>query len=318
MDTALCEMAPPTARAAVDDANLITPKLGFKWDLALGLIFLHLGLLFAPATFSWRAFWVFFVLQWITGGLGITLGFHRLLTHRSFQAPKWLEYVITLCGTLALQGGPIHWVATHRIHHAFSDRPQDPHSPTRGFWWAHVFWTLAYDEIRDHPTRYWRYAPELAKDPVQRFLDRMQVPITILFGTLLLAWGGWPFVIWGIFVRIVFFYHATWLVNSAAHIWGYRSYETNEGSRNNWFVALLTYGEGWHNNHHAYPTSAAHGLRWWEVDLTYATIRLLGWVGLAKKIRLPQGNPAQLPAISPLKIPTLRLTLPKPIRIASS
>ena len=265
-----------------------------NWDVLLAITGIHLGALFAVATFTWPAFWLCIVLQWLTGGFGITLGFHRLLTHRSFKPPKWLEYLTTVCGTLALQGGPVKWVATHRVHHAFSDRPQDPHSPKKGFLWAHMLWLFTYDEILDHPKRYWRFAPELARDPVHQFLNKTHTLQTVLLGAILYALGGWSFVVWGVFVRLVFVYHSTWLVNSAAHLWGYQTFDTGEGSRNNWWVALLTYGEGWHNNHHAYPYSAAHGLRWWEFDLTYLTIRLLALFGLATNIRLPMGNPAKL------------------------
>ena len=282
----------------------VVPKFSMKkWDILLGIAALHVGACFAPMTFNWSAFWVFFWLQWLTGGIGVCLCFHRLLTHRSLKTPKWLEYALTLCGSLALQGGTIKWVATHRVHHAFSDRPQDPHSPNRGFWWAHVLWLFAYDEVLDHPTKYWRYAPELARDRVHQFLNKTQVLQQLVLGTVLFAFGGWPFVVWGVFVRTVFVYHTTWLVNSAAHLWGYQTYDTNEGSRNNWWVALLSYGEGWHNNHHAYPSSARHGLRWWELDVTYLTIKLLEAVGLASNIRLPRGGPARLspPLAQPLR-----------------
>jgi stearoyl-CoA desaturase (delta-9 desaturase) len=280
-----------------------------KWDIAAGIILFHAGALFAPWTFTWSAFWVFVVLQFVTG-LGVTVGYHRLLTHRSFRVPKWLEYVLSVCGSLALQGGPIKWVATHRVHHAFSDRPQDPHSPTKGFWWAHILWLFAYDEVLDHPTKHYRYAPDLAKDAGHQWINYTHVPQTILMGVLLFAIGGWPWLVWGLFVRTVFVYHVTWLVNSAAHLWGYQSFQTNEGSRNNWWVALLSYGEGWHNNHHAYLHSAAHGLRWWEFDLTYLCIRILGWLRLARGIRLPQGNPAQLPTFDPASLKRLLNPVP--------
>ena len=288
------------------DIAIPTPSMKWKPSIVLGIVAMHLGLVFAPMTFNRQALWVAVALQLMTGCLGITLCFHRLLTHRSFRVPKWLEYTLTLFGSLAAQGGPIKWVATHRVHHAFSDRPQDPHSPNRGFWWAHVFWLFAYDEIIDHPTQFIRYAPELARDRVHMFIEKTQNLQIIGLGALLYAFGGWPFVIWGIFVRTCFVYHCTWLVNSASHIWGYQTYQTNEGSRNNWWVAILTYGEGWHNNHHAYPSSAAHGLRWWEFDLTYLIIRFLALIGLADTIRLPRGAPARL---SP---PTLA---PKPLLI---
>jgi len=297
-------------------AGEIRPKLRIKWDIVLGIVALHLGVLFAPVTFTWRAFWVFVVLQFMTG-LGVTVAYHRLLTHRSFRTPKWLEYLLTLCGSLSIQGGPIKWVATHRVHHAFSDRPQDPHSPKRGFWWAHMFWLFAYDDVLDHSTKFIRYAPELARDPIHRFIHRTHVLQSILLGVLLYALGGWSFVVWGMFVRTVFVYHGTWLVNSAAHLWGYQTYQTNEGSRNNWWVAVFSYGEGWHNNHHAYPYSAAHGLRWWEVDLTYAVIRLLALIRLADTVRLPRGNPAQLPLRDLVPASKLRLLIPKPIRVVS-
>lgn len=281
-----------------------------KWEVLAGIVIIHAGALLAPFTFTWSAFWVFFWLQWITGLLGITLCFHRLLAHRSFQVPKWLEYALTLCGTMALQGGPLKWVATHRVHHAFSDRPQDPHSPTRGFWWAHILWLFAYDEVLDHPTKFQRYVPELARDPVHQFIEKTNVLWTVLLGVVLYVWGGLPFLVWGLFVRTTFVYHCTWLVNSAAHLWGYKTYDTNEGSTNNWWVAMLSYGEGWHNNHHAYLHSAAHGLRWWEIDPTYLHIRLLSWLGIASRIRLPQGNPAKLP--SAVTIPLRRLQVPVP------
>ncbi len=284
-------------------------KTKTKWDILAGIAIVHLGALLAPWTFTWNAFWVFFVLQFVAG-LGITVCYHRLLTHRSFQVPKWLEYPLTICGLLALQGGPLKWVSTHRVHHAFSDRPQDPHSPTRGFWWAHMLWLFSWDDLLDVPEKFVRFVPDLSRDPVHRFFEKSHVLWTLLLGGALYAWGGLPFLIWGVFVRLVFVYHVTWLVNSAAHLWGYQTYDTNEGSRNNWWVALASYGEGWHNNHHAYLHSAAHGLRWWEFDLTYLCIRFLGMLKLATKIRLPQGNPAKLPKAQPVTVRPLRLPIP--------
>ncbi len=296
--TAELEAMTQTAAVLEQDEFLFAeaPRLAVKWPTLLSVIFFHAALFFAPVTFSWRAFWLCAALHWVTVGLGITLGYHRLLTHRSFKAPKWFEYFLTVCGALALQSGPMKWVATHRIHHAYTDRPQDPHSPNRGFWWSHMFWLFAYDEVLDHPTKHWRYAPEIANDPVHRFISKTNSLQQILLGLLLLAWGGWPFVIWGVAVRVVLGWHTTWFVNSAAHIWGYRTYDTGESSTNNWWVALLTFGEGWHNNHHAYPTSAAHGLRWWELDMTYLTVRFLALAGVVGDIRLPRGSPTRLPS----------------------
>ena len=282
-----------------------------KWGIFVGIVIIHAGALLAPFTFTWSAFWVFFVMQFVTGLFGVTLCYHRLLTHRSFSVPKWLEYVLAVCGALAMQGGPAKWVSTHRVHHAFSDRPQDPHSPKRGFWWAHMLWLFAYDEVLDHPTKSLRYVPEIARDKVHMSIEKTMVLQSVLLGTLLFALGGLPWLVWGLFFRATFVYHATWLVNSAAHLWGYQTYDTNEGSRNNWWVALLSYGEGWHNNHHAYLSSAAHGLRWWEFDITYVIIRVMARLGLASRIRLPQGNPARLPDAQPITV-RRPLTLPIP------
>ncbi len=281
-----------------------------KWDILAGIVVIHAVALLAPFTFTWRGFWAFFWLQWITGLFGITLGYHRLITHRSFTAPKWLEYLLAICGALALQGGPIKWVSTHRVHHAFSDRPGDPHSPTRGFWWAHIGWLFAWDDLTDEPAQYERFVPDLMRDPVYPWIEKNTVWFSVLLGVVLYTWGGLSALVWGVFFRTVFVYHATWLVNSAAHLWGYQSYDTNEGSRNNWWVALLSYGEGWHNNHHAYLHSAAHGLRWWEFDITYLTIRFLSLAQLATGVRLPQGNPAKLPAVKPLIAPRLPIPVP--------
>jgi len=258
-----------------------------KWGSVAAFTLMHLAAVGAFFTFNWKAFWLFVVMQWITGGLGICLCYHRLLTHRSFQIWKPLEYLFTFFSCLAWQNGPIKWVAVHRIHHARSDEPGDPHSPNRGFWWAHMGWLFSFNEELDDYEQYKAFAPDLAKDPVHRFLNSTfgfyQIPVGILFYFL----GGWPFVFWGIFLRIVFMWHATWLVNSAAHTWGYKTWAINDQSTNNWWVALFTYGEGWHNNHHAFPRSAAHGLKWWEMDLTYLTIRFLSAAQLAWNIQLP-------------------------------
>jgi stearoyl-CoA desaturase (delta-9 desaturase) len=255
-----------------------------EWVPFTAIALLHVACLLAPFFFTWSALGVAVFLWWLAGGIGICLCYHRLLTHRSFKTPKWFEYVLTACGCLNLQGGPIKWVGTHRIHHKESDTDLDPHSPRHGFDWAHVLWCMTRDpqgrELRD-------FAPDLQRDPVLRWLDRnFWVPQVALAVALYLL-GGWPWVIWGVAVRTVFTYHATWFVNSASHTWGYRNFETRELSRNLWWVSLLAFGEGWHNNHHAYPRSAAHGLRRSEIDLTYMTIKAMSWVGLAWDIHVP-------------------------------
>ncbi|MGQ4648460.1 fatty acid desaturase [Lyngbya aestuarii] len=257
----------------------------FDWLTIIYMALIHLGAMFAllPSNFSWKAVALVVILHWVTGGLGITLGWHRLVSHRSFQTPKWLEYFLVFCGTLACEGGVINWVGLHRIHHLHSDTEPDPHDSNRGFWWSHMGWMLhqipADEEVP-------RFTKDIADDKVYQFFDKYFVPIQVVLGLLLYAIGGWSFVVWGIFVRLVLVFHCTWFVNSATHKFGYRTYESNDRSKNCWWVALLTYGEGWHNNHHAYQYSARHGMQWWEIDLTWMTIKLLQTLGLAQKVRL--------------------------------
>ncbi|NMG10410.1 acyl-CoA desaturase [Brasilonema sp. UFV-L1] len=246
---------------------------------------LHIGVLFAlfPSNFSWKAFGVFLFLYWVTGGLGITLGFHRLITHRSFEAPKWLEYFLAFCGTLTCQGGPIDWVGMHRIHHLHSDQEQDPHDSNKGFWWSHMAWMFYHSPaFADVP----RFTKDINDDPFYQFLQKNMILIQVALGIVLLLLGGWSFVVWGVFVRLIFVWHCTWFVNSATHKFGYRTYDAGDRSTNCWWVALLTYGEGWHNNHHAFQYSARHGLKWWEFDLTWMTIQLLQVLGLATNVKL--------------------------------
>jgi stearoyl-CoA desaturase (delta-9 desaturase) len=262
----------------------------------IAIVLIHLAALLAlfPAFFTWKAVLTAFVIQIITG-LGITVGFHRLLTHRSFHAPKVVEYFLSWVGSLSWQGGPIKWVATHRLHHQHSDEDEDPHTPLHGFFWSHALWCFKFDTHFDPYKKYSQYALDLARDRGHVFIERTTGLWQFILAALLYAWGGWPCVIWGIFVRLVYCYHITWFVNSASHVWGYRNYETTDRSRNLWWVALLSFGEGWHNNHHAYPRSARHGLKAWEIDVSWYLIRLMGWFGLARDIRLPEQGASRAP-----------------------
>ncbi len=265
---------------------------GIAWGAVLWMSAVHLGALlaFVPAFFRWEALLVCLLLHWLTGSIGICLTYHRLLTHRSFATrPKALEYLLTILGTCAMEGGAIGWVADHRRHHAHSDEADDVHSPRRGFGWAHMFWWITPDLDSLHDENYYRHwAPDLFKDPVHVWLDRFHLLFPLLLGVALYLVGGMPWLVWGGFVRTVFLLHTTWFVNSATHLWGYRSHPTKDHSTNLWWVGLLAYGEGWHNNHHAFPTSARHGMRWWEIDMTYMAIRVLRVCGLAHTIRLPR------------------------------
>jgi stearoyl-CoA desaturase (delta-9 desaturase) len=213
------------------------------------------------------------------------MGFHRLLTHRGYKTPKAVEYFLTLCGLLALEGGSINWVVTHRIHHANTDAEGDPHSPRDGSWWAHMGWILRGTAQQHDEITMRRYAPDLMKDPVHRFMNTLYYVPLIISGMVLLAIGGWPLMFFGVFLRVTVGLHFTWLVNSATHLWGTRRFQTTDDSTNSWWVALLTFGEGWHNNHHAHPRAAKHGLTWYEIDFNWYGIRALQLLGLAKRIQ---------------------------------
>lgn len=257
-----------------------------NWTVALVMVFFHLGAIAALFLFDWQRLATAVFLYWLATGLGISMGYHRLHTHRSYKVPLALEYFFALCGTLTLEGGPIFWVATHRIHHQNSDQPGDPHSPRDGAWWAHAGWLLLGETKHNNTALMSKYAPDLAKHRFYVWLNSYHWLPVIGLAAILFAFGGFPMVLWGICLRVVVGLHATWLVNSATHMWGRRRFATRDDSRNNWWVALLTFGEGWHNNHHAHPTSARHGLTWYEFDISWIQIKLLKVLGIARSIHV--------------------------------
>ena len=279
-------------------------KSKIAWGPLIWMAFLHLGALlaFAPVYFTWSGVIICVILHWLTGGIGICMTFHRLLTHSSFKVhPGWLKHVLTAIGCCASEGGPIGWVADHRRHHAFSDEPEDVHTPRVSFGWAHMFWWMTPETSSDHTVEYYqRWAPDLYKDRGLRFIDNTHLVYPLTLGAAIYfageAYGGlgMSWLVWGFFARTVLVLHSTWLVNSATHVWGYRTHETRDDSRNLWWVAVVTYGEGWHNNHHAFQTSAAHGLDWWEIDTTYMAIKLMSYLGLASDVKVakPDKKPA--------------------------
>ena len=264
---------------------------GINWITTIAMLAFHVAAVAAFFYIDLGAIITAVVLYFVAGMLGIGMAYHRLLTHRSYKTPLWMEYFLTLCATLALEGGPIFWVATHRVHHQKSDRDGDPHTPREGSFWAHMGWIIMGQGLHQETALLARYTPDLSKDRFHVALTKWHWVPQVVVGLVLLAFGGIPYVLWGIGARTVFGLHTTWAVNSATHLWGSRRFATKDDSTNNWWVALLTFGEGWHNNHHAHPTSARHGLAWYEVDLNWMGISFLKALGLAwdvKEARLTQ------------------------------
>ena len=284
----------PSEVAAESDAHVLLQAQSGRLNMvfAVWMVAFHGLAIAAFFFFSWSAVLVALVLWVIGQNIGIGMSYHRQLTHRGFDTPKWLEYTMAVCGTVALEGGPLFWVSVHRLHHQLTDKPGDPHSPRDGAWWSHMGWML-WGSLHNHNPMLARYAPDLYKQPFYVWLSRFHwVPLTLI-GIGLAYYGGWSWVLWGIFLRVTLGLHTTWLVNSATHMWGSRRFDTRDDSRNNWWVALLSGGEGWHNNHHAHPVSARHGMTWYELDVNYWGIRLLGLLGLAKRIKIlgPESRP---------------------------
>src|SRR5271170_5415764 len=228
-----------------------------NWVTATFMGLFHVGAVAALFFFTWKALFVAMFLWWVSGSLGIGMCYHRLLTHR--------------------------------VHHQFSDQDGDPHSPIDGKWWSHMGWILTGKSMHHDTTTLARYVPDLAKDKFHVWITKYHYVPMIVLGAILFAIGGMPFLMWGIFMRTVVGLHATWLVNSATHAWGTRRFTTRDLSTNSWWVAILTFGEGWHNNHHAHPTAAQHGFTWYEVDVNWYGIWTLKTLGLAwdvKRVRL--------------------------------
>ncbi len=203
---------------------------GLNWITFIAMTVYHIGAVAALFYIDSGAILAAAILWWITGSLGIGMAYHRLLTHRGYKCPKWVEYVLTTCGALALEGGPIFWVATHRIHHQLSDKEGDPHTPKEGAWWAHIGWIM-FGQAMHHDTNILkRYVPDLSKDRYHVWLTTWHWIPQVVVGLALLAYGGLPYVLWGVFFRTTFGLHATWLVNSATHMWGYKNFRTRDDS----------------------------------------------------------------------------------------
>jgi stearoyl-CoA desaturase (delta-9 desaturase) len=294
------EAAAPQASLGVRIATLLSVTLPFFGLLAAFVLLWGHG-------FSWVDLGLLLGMYALTG-LGITVGFHRLFSHRSFETTRVVQFIFAVLGSMAVQGPVLRWVAVHRRHHQYSDQHDDPHSPhhsgrgiwgvLRGLWHSHVGWLFCPE-----PANITRYVKDLQQSKPLRAASAL-FPLWVFIGLAIptvLGWlltGGWLGalfgLLWGGLARIFLVHHVTWSVNSVCHLWGKRPFASRDESRNNALFGILALGEGWHNNHHAFPTSARHGLRWWQIDISYWTIRLLALFGLAWEVRLPakQGQPA--------------------------
>ncbi|MEM7001118.1 MAG: fatty acid desaturase [Pseudomonadota bacterium] len=267
-------------------------------SVTLGMILFHgMCLLVFVTGVSWAALAVAFVM-YVVRGMGVTAGFHRLLAHRSFKTNRVVQFLLAFAGSLAVQGGPLWWVAHHRAHHAETDTDEDIHSPvTHGMWAAHMGWMMSDEAFNEKGTN----SRDLHKFPEIKALQRHYVWLIVgqIAALYLLGWAlqtAWPslqtsgaqMVVWGFFVSTVFTWHVTFMVNSVCHRWGGTPYDTGDASTNNVFIGILAFGEGWHNNHHFYPNSARHGLRWWQLDVTWYLIKVMSWLGMASDLKLPR------------------------------
>jgi stearoyl-CoA desaturase (delta-9 desaturase) len=281
--------------------NLRRPKAETPdYFICVQFLLMHLACLLAVWTGVSTTAFVVCLTLYVVRMFAITAGFHRLFAHRSYRTGRVFQFLMAFIGTASYQKGPLWWSAHHRRHHLYTDEEQDLHSPiTRTFWQSHVGWFLT----RESQATDWKLISNLTKYGDLRFLDRYySLPPALLAASMFLlgaaleryapslGTSGWQMLVWGFFVSTVLLYHGTFTVNSLAHIFGSRRYATEDNSRNNLFVAIITLGEGWHNNHHHYPSSERQGFYWWEVDFSHYTLRALSWIGVVWDLRTPPSS----------------------------
>ena len=252
-----------------------------RWNIIAWMLFIHLGALVSLPVVNLSCLIALGILYPVTA-IGVTLGYHRMMSHKSFKTSKLVERILVTVAALSVQGSPMEWVGLHGHHHLHSDQDADHHNSRRGLWWSHMGWMFQEVPAMKHIPE---LTKDMQKDPYYRWLETYFLVPTLILSVILYLIGGWPLVGWGVFVRLVVVYHVTWLVNSATHTWGYRRYDTDDNSQNTWWVGLLAFGEGWHNNHHAHQSNARHGEKWWEVDVTYGIIQVMGKLGLVHAIK---------------------------------
>jgi len=256
----------------------------YHFDAFAALIPLHLAcLLLLWTPFKWT-YLVWLAATYSIRMFAITGGYHRYFAHRTFKTNRVFQFVLAFLAQSSAQMGVLWWAAHHRTHHRYSDTEKDVHSPVReNFWWAHIGWVLV-GGASEYDTR---VISDFERFPELRLLNRFHIVPFLLFGAAVFALGGYPAFVWGFVVSTVLLWHCTFSINSLAHLWGTRPFETGDYSRNNFFLALITLGEGWHNNHHQFMYSARQGLRWWEIDVTYYVLLILSLFGIVRELRAP-------------------------------
>jgi stearoyl-CoA desaturase (delta-9 desaturase) len=258
---------------------------------------------------SWSAVAVCLATFWIRM-FSVTAGYHRYFSHRSFKTSRVFQFVLAFLGTTAVQKGVLWWAANHRRHHKYSDQEGDIHSPVQsGFWRSHVGWILA----PDFDATEWERIPDLAKYPELRWLNHHFLVPPVALAVALYLMGGMMWLVWGFFISTTLLWHTTFTINSLAHVYGSRRYETPDASRNNVWLALLTFGEGWHNNHHHYMNSVRQGFFWWEVDISYYILKALSWVGITWDLIQP---PRRLLDVDAVDVGAVRAPAGSPESIA--
>ena len=283
----------------------VNSKSPILWSYLIPVLVFHLMIPLAVYPFfSWWGLLFLPIGNYFFTSMGIGAGYHRLLTHKGFDCPNWLEYTLVTLGVCSFQDSPARWVLVHRVHHQHSDHQPDPHTPNVSGFWSHMGWLFIDNLDLSTANAYDRYCRDLMRDRYYMWLQRnlnwvlvyavhalvfllIGFGLSFIFAPENITYFTASFFFWTVIMRTVYTWHVTWAINSAAHMWGYRNYETREDSRNNWLFALLTNGEGWHNNHHADPRSARHGHRWWELDITYLSLWALERVGLVKNLARP-------------------------------
>jgi stearoyl-CoA desaturase (Delta-9 desaturase) len=279
-----------------------------KWLKSTPFLLMHLTV-FAAFLVPFRWEWVgLCVASYYLRMFAITAGYHRYFSHRSYKMNRVAQFIMAFLGGTALQKGALWWAANHRLHHKNSDQPSDIHSPVQhGFWWSHVGWIMS--DL--HEETHWNQIQDLAKYPELRWLNHYHVVPGIIYALALFAVGGWGALIWGFFISTVLLWHGTFTINSLSHVFGSVRYKTTDTSRNNFWLALVTLGEGWHNNHHCYMSSTRQGFFWWEIDGSYYALKALSWFGIVRDLRNP---PLKLLESKLLK-PSLRTQTPTPLDV---